>query len=142
MKILILGAGRMGYGAAYDLAHSSAVEAVTVADVDFNAALAAAEQIGGSKITPKQLDVNDYNATVNLMIGHDAVISCVTYFYNERLAQAAVEAKVNFCDLGGNNDVVAAELVVFAHGHAVQLHVARVFGEGDERLVYGGAGDD
>ena len=110
MKILVLGAGRMGFGAAYDLAHHSAVEAVTVADLDFHAAIAVAEQIGGSKITPKQIDVTDDNATVNLMTGHHAAISCVTYFYNERLAQAAVEAKVNFCDLGGNNDVVAAEL--------------------------------
>jgi len=35
MKILVLGAGRMGYGAAYDLVHNSPeVEAVTIADFD------------------------------------------------------------------------------------------------------------
>ena len=35
MKVLVLGAGRMGLGAAYDLAHNSeGVELVTVADVD------------------------------------------------------------------------------------------------------------
>jgi lysine 6-dehydrogenase len=112
MKILVLGAGRMGYGATFDLAHSPDVEAVTVADVDFSFAQAAADQIGNPKITPKQLDVTDDNATVNLMIGHDAIISCVTYFHNARLARAAVEARVNFCDLGGNNDVVAAELAL------------------------------
>jgi lysine 6-dehydrogenase len=112
MKILVLGAGRMGYGAAYDLVHSPAVEAVTVADKDFNIAQAAADQIGSPKITAKQIDVTDDNATVSLMIGHHAVISCVTYFYNAQLARAALEAKVNFCDLGGNNDVVAAELAL------------------------------
>ncbi len=33
MKILVIGAGRMGYGAAFDLAHNSPeVESVTVAD--------------------------------------------------------------------------------------------------------------
>jgi lysine 6-dehydrogenase len=123
MKILVLGAGRMGYGAAYDLVHSSAVEAVTIADVNFDAAKAAAYQIGGSKITPKQLDVNSYVATVSLMTGHDAAISCVTYFYNEQLAKAAIEAKVNFCDLGGNNDVVAAELALDEQAQAAGINI-------------------
>ena len=44
------------------------------------------------------------------MRGHDSAISCVNYWLNERLARAAIEAGTNFCDLGGNNDVVAAEL--------------------------------
>jgi lysine 6-dehydrogenase len=123
MKILVLGAGRMGFGAAYDLAHSLAVEEVTVADVDFNAALATARQIGSSKITPKQLDVSDYHATVHLMHGHQAVISCVTYFYNEQLAHAAVEAQVNFCDLGGNNEVVAAELALDEQAKAAGINI-------------------
>ncbi len=36
MKILVLGAGRMGLGAVFDLAHNSPeVEAVTVADAHF-----------------------------------------------------------------------------------------------------------
>ena len=35
MNILVLGAGRMGHGAVYDLAHNSpAVESITVADFD------------------------------------------------------------------------------------------------------------
>jgi lysine 6-dehydrogenase len=123
MKILVLGAGRMGFGAAYDLVHSSVVESVTVADVNFDAAKAAADQIGGPKITPKQLDVNSYAATVNLMTGHHAAISCVTYFYNEQLAKAAIEAKVNFCDLGGNNDVVAAELALDEQAQAAGINI-------------------
>jgi lysine 6-dehydrogenase len=44
------------------------------------------------------------------MRGHAAAISCVNYWLNERLAHAALEAGTNFCDLGGNNDVVDAEL--------------------------------
>jgi lysine 6-dehydrogenase len=123
MKILVLGAGRMGFGAAYDLVHNSEVEAVTIADVNFKAAKAAAEQVGGDKITAKEIDVNDYNATVNLMTGHNAAISCVTYFYNEQLAKAAIEAKVNFCDLGGNNDVVAAELALDEQAKAAGINI-------------------
>ena len=43
MRILVLGAGRMGLGAAFDLAHNSAdVEKVTLADLDEGRARAVA----------------------------------------------------------------------------------------------------
>ncbi|HVF90362.1 MAG TPA: saccharopine dehydrogenase C-terminal domain-containing protein [Blastocatellia bacterium] len=112
MKILVLGAGRMGFGAAFDLIHNSGVESVTIADVELDRAKAIAERVGGSKLVAKQADASDYGQSVELMRGHDAAISCVTYPLNLQLARAAVEAKVNFCDLGGNNDVVAAELAL------------------------------
>ncbi len=123
MKILVLGAGRMGYGAAFDLAHSPAVEAVTLADVNFALAQSAADKIGSAKVTPRQIDVADYPAVVELLRGHHAAISCVTYFYNEQLAQAAVEAQTNFCDLGGNNDVVARELALHEAAKAAGVNI-------------------
>ena len=107
MKILVLGAGRMGLGAAYDLAHNSAdVEAITVADIDLERARAVALTVKSERVVPAQVDVNDHAEVVRLMRGHDAAISCVTYFHNLQLARAAIEARVNFCDLGGNNAVV------------------------------------
>jgi lysine 6-dehydrogenase len=109
MKIVVLGAGRMGLGAAYDLSHSSQVELVTIADLDFNRARSIADRLNSSKVIPRRVDVNDYQQVLNLIHGHDAAISCVTYHLNLKLAHAAVDSKVNFCDLGGNNDVVAAE---------------------------------
>jgi lysine 6-dehydrogenase len=112
MKILVLGSGRMGLGAAFDLAHSADVEAVTVADLDAERARAVAAAVKSAKVRPSQIDVADHEAVVALMRGHDAAISCVTYFHNVRLARAAVEARVNFCDLGGNNAVVAEELAL------------------------------
>jgi lysine 6-dehydrogenase len=112
MKILVLGAGRMGLGAAYDLAHSSDVEAVTLADLDFERARAVAETIKSDKLTPAQVDVTNSQQVIELMRGHDAAISCVVYHHNLRLARGAVEARVNFCDLGGNNSVVDEELAL------------------------------
>ena len=123
MKILVLGAGRMGYGAAFDLAHSSGVEAITLADVNFELAHAAADKIGSAKITPRQIDVADYRAVVELMRGHAAVISCVAYHFNVLLAQAAIEARTNFCDLGGNNDMVAQELALHAEAKAAGITI-------------------
>ncbi|MBA3806601.1 MAG: saccharopine dehydrogenase NADP-binding domain-containing protein, partial [Acidobacteria bacterium] len=123
MKILVIGSGRMGLGAAFDLAHSSNVETVTVADLDVERARAVAAAVKSDKVKPAQIDVADDRAVVELMRGHDAAISCVTYFHNVRLARAAVEARVNFCDLGGNNSVVAEELALDEAARAAGMNI-------------------
>src|SRR5687768_6247791 len=124
MNFLILGAGRMGLGAAYDLARNSeGVERVTVADVDAGRARAVCETLGDARVRPAQVDVEDTAAVVELMRGHDAALSCVTYFHNLRLARAAVEARTNFCDLGGNNAVVDAELALDAEARAAGVNI-------------------
>ncbi|HEX8173827.1 MAG TPA: saccharopine dehydrogenase family protein [Pyrinomonadaceae bacterium] len=112
MKILVLGAGRMGLGAAFDMAHNSDCESVTVADLDLERARAVVQTIGHARVRAAQVDVANHEQVVELMRGHDAAISCVVYSYNLQLARAAIEAGVNFCDLGGNNAVVASELAL------------------------------
>ncbi len=113
MRILVLGAGRMGHGAVYDLAHNSAdVEAVTIADFDAAKAEKIVADIVDPKIEAVCVDVSDYGKIVELMRGHDAAISCVNYWYNLELSRAAIEARTNFCDLGGNNYVVDAQLAL------------------------------
>jgi lysine 6-dehydrogenase len=113
MKILVLGAGRMGYGAVYDLAYNSpAVESITVADLDGEKAVELAEKVGTDKIKPRRADASNYRETVDLMRGHDAAISCVNYWHNAALSKAAIETNCNFCDLGGNNYVVDEQLAL------------------------------
>ncbi|HEX8147391.1 MAG TPA: saccharopine dehydrogenase C-terminal domain-containing protein [Pyrinomonadaceae bacterium] len=124
MRVLVLGAGRMGLGAAYDLAHNSAgVELVTVADVDVGRARAVAETLRDGRVRAEQVDVEDHARVVGLMRGHDAALSCVTYFHNLQLARAAVEARTHFCDLGGNNAVVDAELALDEEARAAGINV-------------------
>ncbi len=124
MKILVLGAGRMGLGAAYDLAHNSeGVESVTVADVDEGRARAVADTLKSERVRAAHVNVEDGARTVELMRGHDAVISCVTYFHNLSLARAAIEARTNFCDLGGNNTVVDAELALDAEARDAGINI-------------------
>jgi lysine 6-dehydrogenase len=102
----------MGLGAAFDLAHSADVEVVTVADIDMERARAVAETLKSDKVKPALVDVTNDVEVTKLMRGHDAIVSCVVYHHNLRLARSAVEARVNFCDLGGNNSVVAEELAL------------------------------
>src|SRR3954451_16410420 len=98
MRILVLGAGRMGYGAVHDLVNQPDVEEVTVADVAAERAHHVASSVTGN-VTPRAIDVSNYEDVVALMRGHDSAISCVNYWLNERLARAAIEAGTNFCDL-------------------------------------------
>ncbi len=122
MKMLVLGAGRMGLGAVHDLASQDDVTEVTVADAEPSRAQAVAERVG-RKVHPVHLDVTDQPAVAGLMHRHDAAISCVNYWLNEQLALAAVEAETNFCDLGGNNDVVAKELELDTQARAAGVNV-------------------
>ena len=62
MKMLVLGAGRMGLGAAFDLAAQPDVESVTVADMDGAKARQVATRVG-AKVTPVQIDGDEALAT-------------------------------------------------------------------------------
>jgi lysine 6-dehydrogenase len=124
MKILVLGAGRMGYGAVFDLAYnSSEIESVTVADFDFAKARAVAESVKSPKVSPIQLDVSDYESCVTAMREHNAAISCVNYWYNLELSKAAIETGTNFCDLGGNNYIVDAQLALDAEAKEANINI-------------------
>ena len=120
--MLVLGAGRMGLGAAFDLAAQPDVEEVTIADMDGARTRLVADQIG-KKVRGVEANISDPRKAVELMRGHAATISCVNYWYNEKLARAAIEAKSNFCDLGGNNDVVDKELALDAEAKRAGVNV-------------------
>ncbi len=113
MKILILGAGRMGYGAAYDLIYNSPdVESVTITDKHKGALETVRNGINSDKLNCVLLDIEDEAATLELLKNHDSAISCVNYWYNLALSRLAIEANCNFCDLGGNNYVVDEQLAL------------------------------
>jgi lysine 6-dehydrogenase len=124
MKILVLGAGRMGHGAVFDLIHNSpGVEHVTVADFDLKKAEAVAESVGTSRVDAHHVDAANYSDIVDLMRGHDSVISCVNYWYNVALSKAAIETGANLCDLGGNNYVVDEQLALDDKAKAAGINI-------------------
>lgn len=119
MKILVLGSGLMGYAAAFDLAKSSGVEIVTLADKDADGPTRAKDRIaaalGASAAERVRTAVTILPGDPSLpalLAAHDAVLSAVPYFLNPAIARLAVEAGTHFCDLGGNNDAVEAALAL------------------------------
>jgi lysine 6-dehydrogenase len=124
MKVLVLGAGRMGHGAVYDLVHNSTdVSAVTVADFDLAKAQEVANSVGTNRVIAKQIDASNYADVVALMNDHDSAISCVNYWYNAELSKAGIETKTNFCDLGGNNYIVDEQLSMNAAAKAAGISI-------------------
>src|SRR5207248_199904 len=120
MKLLVIGAGMMGSAAAFDMARSSGVESVTLADCDIARAQDAARFIAkshgkkGASVQPVALDTADEGSASALMRGHTGVLSAVPYFFNVHLARAAIGAGCHFADLGGNNTVVRKTLAMSA----------------------------
>ena len=124
MRILVLGAGRMGHGAVFDLVHNSpGVEKVTIADLDLKKAEEVAEAVGGSRVDAHHIDVANISDAARLMRGHDAAISCVNYWFNADLSRAAIETGTNFCDLGGNNYIVDKQLALDDEAKAAGVNI-------------------
>lgn len=109
-RYLVLGAGRMGRAAAWDLARQRGTAEVAIADGD-RRALAEAKRFAASpRVRTAVVDAAKPASVLPLLRGADAALSAVPYFHNERLARAAVRAGTHFCDLGGNDGVVRREL--------------------------------
>ncbi len=53
------------------------------------------------RVRPATLDARDEGATARLLEGHDAVLNCVTYYFNVPIMRAALAARVPYSDLGG-----------------------------------------
>jgi len=114
MRILLIGAGMMGRAIAYDLAQHEDVKEILIADRDRGKAEELTGWLADRRAIPQRLDVSAPRAVREIMDGCAAAISAVPYFFNLSLAEAAVECGAHFCDLGGNNRIVAAEFALDA----------------------------
>ncbi len=123
MRLVLLGAGLQAQAACFDLLAQDDVTEVTVADADRDRAEALARRWSDPRVRAVVLDAADEAAAEEVMRGAKAALSAVPYRFNAGLARAAVRAGCSFCDLGGNNDVVAAELALHDEARAAGVTV-------------------
>ncbi len=123
MRVVLLGAGLQAQAACFDLTTRKDVTEITVADSDQKRAEALARRWGDPRVRPAALEASDGNAAEKVMRGAAAALSAVPYRFNEGLARAAIRAGCSFCDLGGNNAVVDAELALDAEARAAGVTV-------------------
>ena len=109
MRMLVLGAGLQGSACAYDLLRNPEVTEVRLADINISNLPAFLAPLSGKRLIPTPLDVRDSKATLALMRESDAVMSAIPYYFNGAMAKLAVEAGTNFCDLGGNTEIVVEQ---------------------------------
>ena len=112
----VLGAGRQGTAAAYDMAKFGQASKVTIGDVDLGQARRAANHVNrltGRRVAEcTKVDVRRPAQIRRFLKGVDALLSAVPYYYNLEVAKAAIAARANMCDLGGHTGIVRKQLLL------------------------------
>lgn len=123
MRMLVLGAGLQGCACAFDLLNRADVEQVRLADLHVDRLPGFLGPHTGARLAPTVLDVRDRGAVLAAMRGCDAVMSAIPYYFNDDLAELAVEAGVHFADLGGNTEIVSRQRGLDEAARARQLSI-------------------
>ena len=140
----IIGAGRQGTAAAYDLALLGDAERVILADKVPETAQMAAERInsllGREVASAMTVNVTDSASVLTLLKGVDAVVSAVPYYYNLELTRLAILAKTHMVDLGGNTDIVRQQHALNEDARAAGVSIipdcGQVPGMGTSLMLY------
>jgi lysine 6-dehydrogenase len=113
-RYLILGAGKQGVAAAYDVLRFGLATRLTIADASLPFAQAAVRKLkkfaraslkaNKTTLIAAPLDARNKEPLQRLLKGHDAVLSALPYYLNLGVARAAIATRVHYCDLGGYFD--------------------------------------
>ncbi|MFP4498246.1 MAG: saccharopine dehydrogenase C-terminal domain-containing protein [Vulcanimicrobiota bacterium] len=124
MKLLLLGAGMMARGAAYDLSRQPDVEKVIVADMELAKARELKKKVDpGDKIEPVTFSATDENRIRELMKGCSTVMGMTSYDHNYNYSRWAIESGCNFVDLGGNHDVVDKQFTLSSQAEKAKVGI-------------------
>jgi lysine 6-dehydrogenase len=145
-RYAVIGSGRQGTAAAYDLARLGGADSILLADLDLSQARNAAKRVnallGWKAAEAAQVDASDPHTVAALLRQHGthAFVSAVPYFFNLGLTHAAIEAGAGMTDLGGNTGVVLEQLLLSAGAEAAGIAVVpdcgQVPGMGTSLIVY------
>jgi lysine 6-dehydrogenase len=123
----VLGAGRQGVAAAYDIVRFGDANSVVLADRDLDLAAAAAERVnrltGTMLASAAQVDVSDADQLIAFLRPIDALLSAVPYAFNGLVTRACIASKTHMCDLGGNTEMVWSQLALNAEAQAAGISI-------------------
>ena len=113
-KYAVLGAGRQGIAAAYDLAKFGQAEEILLVDINPDLARIGAERvnklIGKQIVTDVEVDISDTEEVSSVLEGVASFISAAHYSFNPLLTEIAIRIRSNMCDLGGETNIVREQM--------------------------------
>ncbi len=140
----VLGGGRQGTAAAFDMARFGDAERVFIGDISLEAARRSAarvnELLGSPLAEAREVDVTDHDRLKAFLDPVDSFLSAVPYWNNPGITRAAIEAKASMTDLGGNTDLVREQMKLGPQAKEAEIAVipdcGQVPGMGTSLTVY------
>ncbi len=133
-KYVVIGAGRQGVAAAYDLGVFGRADEVVLLDIDGKGAEAAATRLntllGRNMARAAAVDAGDIAAVRPHLDGATGCISSVHFTFNLAITRLAIEQRVNLVDFGGNTGVVRQQLALDPEARAAGVAVVPDCGMG------------
>ncbi len=140
----VLGSGRQGTAAAYDMARFGEAKQVVLADLDLGVAERSAARV--NRLLDREVahacrvDVTEPQQLEILLREVDAFVSAVPYWNNPLITTAAIRARASMTDLGGNTELVRQQLLQSPQaeeaGIAVIPDCGQVPGMGTSLITY------
>jgi lysine 6-dehydrogenase len=131
---LVLGAGRQGVAAGYDLAVNGDAGQIRLVDIDGGVAASAAERlnrlVGRPVADAIVADIGRPEDVRRHMEGVDGAISSAHYVHNIAVTALAIEKKVHLADFGGNTGVVRQQMALDAAARSAGVTVVPDCGMG------------
>ena len=117
-KICILGTGKQGTAAAYDLLLYAQPKKMILLDsieISLKSCLSKIESVKSTKteIILQKIDLNNKNELISILKDYDIMLSAVPYPFNPMLTEVAIESNISMVDLGGHTQNVITPLSGF-----------------------------
>jgi lysine 6-dehydrogenase len=136
---LILGAGRQGTAAAYDLAIFGEADNIIFADIIPEVAQKAADRVnrlvGKDIVTWQQLDVTNQSALKTALSSADVALSAVPYKYNVDITRACISSGTSLCDMGGHTGIVRQQISMNEDARMARVSVVPDCGMGPGLII-------
>ena len=113
-KYCIIGTGKQGTAAAYDLVKFANIDSLLLIDTNKKSIdkclLKIETVIGDCKVETSIIDISDKNKLCDLLKDQDVFLSSVPYSFNLMLTEVAIKSKTSMVDLGGHTGNVIKQL--------------------------------
>lgn len=99
MKMLVLGAGLMGYAIVKDLVKDESISEVATIDINTQRLRMLEESVKSEKLSTIKMDVMDKNSLLKLMKKYDCILGALPHRFVLHTSKTAIEAGVSLVDL-------------------------------------------